>query len=81
MPSFDIVSQIELQEVDNAVNITLKEVARRYDFRNTNTQVNLNIQDQKINLIAGSDTQMEVLQGVLHVRIAKNYLAAGIGSP
>ena len=71
MPSFDIVNQIDLQEVDNAVNNTLKEVARRYDFRDTNTQVNLNKQEKKINLIAGSDMQMETLQGMLVENFAK----------
>ena len=71
MPSFDIVNQIDLQEVDNAVNNTLKEVARRYDFRDANTQVNLNKQEKKINLIAGSDMQMETLQGMLVENFAK----------
>ena len=71
MPSFDIVNQIDLQEVDNAVNNTLKEVARRYDFRDTNTQVNLNKQEKKINLIAGSEMQMETLQGMLVENFAK----------
>ena len=71
LPSFDIVNQIDLQEVDNAVNNTLKEVARRYDFRDTNTQVNLNKQEKKINLIAGSDMQMETLQGMLVENFAK----------
>ena len=81
MPSFDIVNRIDLWKVDNAVNNTVKEVARRYDFRNTNIQVNLNKRDQKINLIAGSDRQMETLQAVLHAQIAKNHLVAAIGSP
>ncbi|MCH7573765.1 MAG: YajQ family cyclic di-GMP-binding protein [Candidatus Marinimicrobia bacterium] len=71
MPSFDIVNQINLQEVDNAVNNTLKEVARRYDFRDTNTQVNLNRQEKKINLVAGSEMQMETLQGMLVENFAK----------
>ena len=33
MPSFDVVSQVDLQEVDNAVNQTRKEVGQRYDFK------------------------------------------------
>ena len=35
MPSFDIVNEIDLQEVDNAVNNTKREVSTRYDFRQT----------------------------------------------
>jgi len=39
MPSFDVVSELDLQEVDNAVNQAMKEVGTRYDFRNTNTEI------------------------------------------
>lgn len=39
MPSFDVVSKVNLQEVDNAVNTTAKEVGQRYDFRGTNTSI------------------------------------------
>jgi len=37
MPSFDVVSKIDLMEVENAVNVAQKEVTTRYDFRGTNT--------------------------------------------
>ncbi len=39
MPSFDVVSELDLQEVDNAVNQAKKEVGTRYDFRGTDTQI------------------------------------------
>src|SRR5579883_809918 len=39
MPSFDVVCKIDLQEVDNAVNQTLREVGQRFDFKNTKTEV------------------------------------------
>ncbi len=39
MPSFDVVSKLDLQEVDNAVNQTKKELATRYDFRGTDSSV------------------------------------------
>lgn len=39
MPSFDVVSKLDLQEVDNAVNQTKKELATRYDFRGTESSV------------------------------------------
>jgi uncharacterized protein YajQ (UPF0234 family) len=41
MPSFDVVSKLDMQEVDNAVNQTKKELATRYDFRGTNSEVEL----------------------------------------
>ena len=41
MPSFDVVSKLDMQEVDNAVNQTKKELGTRYDFRGTETEVDL----------------------------------------
>src|SRR5579871_3732637 len=37
MPSFDVVSKVNLMELDNALNTAAKELAQRYDFRGTNT--------------------------------------------
>ena len=39
MPSFDVVSKVDLQEMDNAINIASKELSQRYDFRGTNTSI------------------------------------------
>lgn len=39
MPSFDVVSQLDLQEVDNALNQARKEVLQRYDFKDTGTVI------------------------------------------
>lgn len=51
MPSFDIVSQIDAQEVDNAVNNVLKEIDTRYDFRGVNTEIDLNKKTNTISLV------------------------------
>ncbi|MBP2688712.1 MAG: yajQ [Deltaproteobacteria bacterium] len=42
MPSFDIVSVVDKQEVDNAVNQAIKEIGQRYDFKGSKTEVTLN---------------------------------------
>jgi uncharacterized protein YajQ (UPF0234 family) len=39
MPSFDVVSKVNLMELDNALNTAAKEIAQRYDFRGTNTSL------------------------------------------
>ena len=39
MPSFDVVSKVDLMELDNALNVARKELATRYDFRGTNTDL------------------------------------------
>ena len=41
MPSFDIVSKVDMQELDNAVNQALKEIVQRYDFKGTHNEINL----------------------------------------
>ena len=41
MPSFDVVSQVDMQEIDNAVNQARKEVGQRYDFKDTKTEIAL----------------------------------------
>ena len=48
--SFDIVSRIDLQEVANAVNITLKEIRNRFDFKNS--PVDILLEKDKLTLVA-----------------------------
>ena len=48
MPSFDVVSEIDMQEVRNAVDQASREVANRYDFKDTNSSVELNEKDMAI---------------------------------
>lgn len=63
MPSFDIVSKIDLQEIDNAVNQARKEIATRYDFRGSKSQI---IWDkEKIDLIADDDFKMRSLVDIV----------------
>lgn len=65
MPSVDIVSEIDLQELDNAVNQTKKEVETRYDFRGANTEIELNKKDKVINLVTGDDMKVRALKDML----------------
>ena len=39
MPSFDIVSRLDIQEIDNAIGNCLREIGQRYDFKNSNTSI------------------------------------------
>ena len=74
MPSFDIVSQIEMHEVDNAVNNTCKEIGNRYDFRNTKTKVTLDKKEKVIRLIADDKMKMEAVREILLAKAAKRKL-------
>ena len=54
MPSFDVVSKIDMQEIDNAVNSVLRELTNRYDFKGANFSIELKTKDSLI-LIACED--------------------------
>lgn len=65
MPSFDIVSQVDMQEADNAVNNVLKEVATRYDFRGIHTEMTLNRKDKVISLTTGDEMKIKAVREML----------------
>ncbi|HEX2929032.1 MAG TPA: YajQ family cyclic di-GMP-binding protein [Candidatus Binatia bacterium] len=71
MPSFDIVNRIDLQEVDNAVNITKKAILSRYDFRQSKTEIVLNKQDKKIQVTTEDDMKLRAVQDTLIENLAK----------
>ncbi len=76
MPTFDIVNRVDLQEVDNAINNTLKDVARRYDFRGSQTTITFDKQAKSIHMLTGDDMKMETLRGMLVENFAKRKLSA-----
>lgn len=65
MPSFDIVSRVELQELDNAVNNTKKEIETRYDFRGSATEVTLNKGAKKLYIETSDEMKMRSVQDML----------------
>ena len=71
MPSFDIVSRIDLQEVDNAVNITKKGILSRYDFRESKTEVTLDKKEKRIRIITEDDMKMRAVQDSLIENLVK----------
>ncbi|MEX0646433.1 MAG: YajQ family cyclic di-GMP-binding protein [Balneolaceae bacterium] len=74
MPSFDIVNQINAQEVDNAVNNTLKEVSTRYDFRGLDTEVEYVKKENKINLVAAESMKLQAVKDMLIKHFIKRNL-------
>jgi len=69
MPSFDVVSELDLAEVDNAVNQAKKEVGTRYDFRNTDTQIERT--DEGILLRSSDEEHVNATYKVLQERMLK----------
>ena len=69
--SFDVSTGADLQEVDNAVNQTLKEIAQRYDFKGTHCDVNFDRAKAEIRLSADDEFRMEALVDVLQTKMIK----------
>ncbi len=71
MPSFDIVSKINLQEIDNAVNSVLRELTNRYDFKGAIFSVELKAKENLINLTADSEYKLGAIRDSLKVFATK----------
>lgn len=69
MPSFDIVSQVDIQEVRNAVDQASRELVNRYDFKGTNTSVKLS--DEGITVESSADGRLEAAVDVLKTKLVK----------
>ena len=67
--SFDVVSQVDMQEMDNAVNQTKKEIAQRYDFRGSNASIEL--EEKCIKLAAEDEYKLNAIIDILRARMAK----------
>src|SRR5437867_3630248 len=69
MASFDVVCHVDLQEVDNAINQTLREVGQRFDFKNTTTEVRR--EDVTLHLRAADDFKVRALGEILREKLAR----------
>lgn len=65
MASFDILSKVDSQFLDNAINVTKKEVMNRYDFKDSVVNVDLNKKDNKITMETSDDMKMRQLVEIL----------------
>jgi uncharacterized protein YajQ (UPF0234 family) len=69
--SFDIVSELNLQEMDNAVNQAQKEVGTRYDFKGTAASIEFNRKDKELTLTADGESQLEAVRKVVVEKMVK----------
>lgn len=67
MPSFDIVSELDIQEVDNAINQARKEVEGRYDFKGSQAEIQWD--KKEIVLLAEDDYKIEAMGGILQSKL------------
>jgi cyclic-di-GMP-binding protein len=71
MPSFDIVSKVDLQTLDNAINTAKKEIINRYDFRGSKTEIDLNKKDYIVHLVTEDDMKVKAVEDIIMQRAAK----------
>lgn len=75
MPSFDIVSKVDAQALDNAVNVTTKEITNRFDFKGSHVVINLDKKEFLIKMETDDDMKMRQLVDVLINRAHKQGIA------
>lgn len=69
--SFDIVSEVDMQEVDNAANQAKKELSQRYDFKGSKSSIEFDRNEKKITLIADDDFKLRAVTDILNIKMAK----------
>ncbi|SRR5258706_5706855 len=78
MPSFDLVSKVDLQTLDNAVNTVEKEIKNRYDFKGSHVIISLDKKEFKLSIETESDMKMGQVIDVLISKSLKQGLAGEI---
>jgi uncharacterized protein YajQ (UPF0234 family) len=73
MPTFDVVSEIDMQEVRNAVDQASREVSTRYDFKNTGTSIEL--MPKTIELATESEPRLTALTQVLEEKLVRRHVS------
>lgn len=71
MPSFDVVSEVNMQEVRNAVDQTHREITTRYDFKGVIAEVELQEKDSKIMLHTADKGKLEAIVEILKQKLSK----------
>jgi uncharacterized protein YajQ (UPF0234 family) len=71
MPSFDIVSEVDKQEIDNAINQSLKELATRFDFKGSKATISWEAKESKIALSAEDAPRLKALEEIVVSKLAK----------
>src|SRR2546421_8973066 len=71
MPSFDIVNQVNEQEVDNAFQQARKEIEQRYDFKGTDTHLEKKDKEKGIQIRSSTEQRLEAAREVLVQKLAK----------
>lgn len=74
MASFDVVSELDMQEVDNAVNQAAREMETRFDFKGSTNSIELDRKSEIIKIVAGDDMKLRAIHQILEQKLAKRGL-------
>jgi uncharacterized protein YajQ (UPF0234 family) len=69
--SFDIVSEINWQEIDNAINQTRKEIQQRYDFKGSKSSIEMSLKDKTISIIGDDDYKLRSVIDIFQTKCVK----------
>jgi uncharacterized protein YajQ (UPF0234 family) len=69
--SFDIVSEVNMQEVDNAINQARKEIAQRYDFKGSRSSIELNQKEKHLTVVSDDDFKLKSVVDILQNKLIK----------
>ncbi|MDH3253252.1 MAG: YajQ family cyclic di-GMP-binding protein [Ignavibacteria bacterium] len=69
--SFDIVSEVNLQEVDNAINQARKEIAQRYDFKGSKSSIELDQKEKSLTVLSDDDFKLKSVIDILQNKLIK----------
>lgn len=69
--SFDVVSQIEMPEVNNAIQQAMKEITTRYDLKDSKSSIELNEKDKKLTLASADDFKLRAVTEILQSKLVK----------
>jgi uncharacterized protein YajQ (UPF0234 family) len=76
MASFDIVSEVDLQSLDNAINNLKKEILNRFDFQGSHTEVELMKKEMLLKVLTESEMRMQQIEDVLISKLIKQGIDA-----
>lgn len=73
--SFDVVSEVDLQEVDNAVNQAMKEISQRYDFKGSISKVTLNKTAKELEIVSDDESRLNAVKDILIGKFIKRNIS------
>ncbi|GIW55275.1 MAG: UPF0234 protein [Nitrospiraceae bacterium] len=69
--SFDVVSQVDMQEMKNVVDQTLKEIRQRFDFKHSKTELTLEEKEKKLTVVSDDEYKLKAVLDILKTKCVK----------